>query len=409
MRETFFVLKKTAVPGIDGMTWVEYEERLEERLPDLLDRVHSGAFRALPSKRSYIPKSDGQLRPLGIAALEDKLVQSALVVVLNAIYEEDFAGFSYGFRRGRGQHPCLDALGTVFMCKRVSWVLDADIRRFFDTIDHGWMMKFLEHRIADRRVLRLIQKWLEAGVIEDGVWSETEEGTPQGSGISPLLANIYLHYVLDLWVKHWRKKTAQGNVYIVRYADDFIVCFERKDDGERFLADLKGRLASFSLALHPDKTRLIEFGRFAACNRHRKGDGQPETFDFLGFTHYCGRSPRGEPCIMRKTIAKRMRAKIQEIAEALMERRHESTPDLGAWLRAVLNGYFNYHAVPGNRTSMGSFYREICRAWRSALRRRSQKARWTWDQFKELIQRWLPKPQTRHPLPWIRFGVTHPM
>jgi group II intron reverse transcriptase/maturase len=407
LRDSFFGLKKRAAPGVDGMTWRAYEERLEDRLAGLLARVHTGAYRALPSKRSYIPKADGQQRPLGIAALEDKIVQAAVVKVLNAIYEEDFAGFSYGFRPGRGQHDCLDALGKALMHKPVNWVLDADIRRFFDSIDHGWMMKFLEHRIADPRILRLIQKWLKAGVMEDGEWSQAEEGTPQGSVISPLLANIFLHYAFDLWVKHWRQTKAYGRVYVVRYADDFVVCFQRKGDGERFLAELRERLRSFGLDLHPDKTRLIEFGHIAARNRKRRGEGQPETFNFLGFTHWNGVTLEGAPIIWRKTITKRMTAKLKEIRAQLMKRRHESIPKLGAWLKAVVNGYFNYHAVPGNRTTMGAFHREICRSWLHALRRRSQRSRMNWQRFKPIIERWLPTPCTRHPYPWHRFDAKY--
>ena len=409
LRDSFFLLKKSAVPGVDGMTWMAYADGLEGRITDLHRRVHTGAYRALPSKRAYIPKADGQQRPLGIAALEDKIVQSAMVWVLNAIYEQDFAGFSYGFRPRRSQHDCLDALATALMRKRVNWVLDADIRRFFDTIDHGWLMKFLEHRIADRRILRLIQKWLTAGVMEAGCWTETTEGTPQGAGISPLLANIYLHYVFDWWAKHWRQTTANGEVYLVRYADDFVVCFERKEDGERFLTDLTERLRPFGLSLHPDKTRLIEFGRFAASARRRRGEGRPDTFNFLGFAHYCGRTRDGRPIIWRKTIAKRMTAKVKDVKAQLMKRRHDPIPDLGAWLKAVITGYFNYHAIPGNRESMGAFHREICRAWLQALRRRSQRTRMNWQRFKQLIQRWLPKPETKHPYPWARFAATHPM
>jgi RNA-directed DNA polymerase len=409
LRDSFFALKKLSAPGVDGVTWMAYEDGLEGRITDLHRRVHTGAYRALPSKRAYIPKADGQQRPLGIAALEDKIVQCAMVWVLNAIYEEDFAGFSYGFRPGRGQHDCLDALATVLMRKRVNWVLDADIRRFFDTIDHGWLMKFLEHRIADPRILRLIQKWLTAGVMEDGTWTKTTQGTPQGAVISPLLANVFLHYAFDWWAKHWRKTVARGEVYLVRYADDVVVCFERKEDGERFLAELADRLRSFGLGLHPDKTRLIEFGRFAACTRRRRGEGQPETFNFLGFTHYCGKTKAGRPIIWRKTIAKRMAAKVKDVKATLKQRRHDPIPALGAWLKAVVAGYFNYHAIPGNRTCMGAFHREICKAWLHALRRRSQRTRMTWQRFRELIHRWIPKPETKHPYPWARFDATHPM
>ena len=402
-RTSYASLKKRASPGVDGMTWEAYGDKLEERLVELLRKVHVGEYRALPSRRVYIPKADGRQRPLGIAALEDKIVQSAIGTVLNAVYEEDFSGFSYGFRPGRGQHDCLDALATALMRKRVSWVLDADIRGFFDSIDHGWMMKFIAHRIADSRILRLIAKWLKAGVLEDGMRTETVQGTPQGAVISPLLANIYLHYVLDLWTKHWRKANGVGETIIVRYADDFVLGFERHADAERYRNDLEVRLRKFGLSLHPDKTRLIEFGRFAARERSKRGEGKPETFNFLGFTHYCGTSRAGKFMIWRKTIAKRMASKLKEIAEELMKRLHESIPQLGAWLKAVVQGYFNYHAVPGNGRSIMAFRTQLSRAWFRSLRRRSQKACLKWDRMNNLANRWLPRVRILHPYPWNRF------
>ena len=407
LRDSFLSLRKSAAPGVDGMTWMAYEDRMEERIADLHRRVHTGAYRALPSRRAYIPKADGQQRPLGIAALEDKVVQAALVTVLNAIYEEDFAGFSYGFRPGRGQHDCLDALATALMRKRVNWVLDADIRRFFDTIDHGWLTKCLEHRIADPRILRLIQKWLKAGVLEAGNWSETKVGTPQGAVISPLLANIALHYVFDWWAKHWRKSTATGEVYLVRYADDFVVGFERKEDGERFLTDLAERLRLAGLVLHPEKTRLIEFGKHATERRRRRGEGRSETFNFLGFTHYWGKTKAGWPMLWRKTMAKRMAGTVARVRETLMQRRHDPIPQLGTWLGQVVQGYFNYHAVPGNVRSLESFRREICRAWLDALRRRSQRSATNWQRFNVLIKRWIPRPKITQPYPWARFEAKY--
>jgi group II intron reverse transcriptase/maturase len=368
LRESYYRLKRQAAPGVDGVTWPQYEEDLDERLKDLHERVHRGSYRAQPSRRTTIPKADGRKRLLGIAALEDKIVQAAVVEVLNAIYEEDFLGFSYGFRPGRNQHDALDALWVGLMGKKVNWVLDADIRGFFDTLDHEWLMKFLEHRIGDRRILRLIRKWLRAGVSEDGRWSETTVGTPQGSVASPLLANVYLHYVLDLWVGQWRKKSAWGDCIIVRYADDFVMGFQYRDEAERFLNELRERLNKFGLTLHPDKTRLIEFGRHAAGNRAKRGQGKPETFDFLGFTHRCGRKFRKEEfSVKRKTSTKRLRAAIRKVKETLMRFRHLPVAEQTQWLTRVIRGYFNYHAIPGNSHALQTFRREVIRAWMFAL------------------------------------------
>jgi group II intron reverse transcriptase/maturase len=349
------------------------------------------------------------MRPLGIAALEDKIVQQAVVTVLNQIYEVDFLGFSYGFRPGRGPHDALDALWVGLMRKKVNWVLDADIRGFFDAIDHGWLCKFLEHRIADRRILRLIQKWLRAGVSEDGQWSPTTVGTPQGAVASPLLANVFLHYVFDLWVHRWRTKSATGDMIVVRYADDFVVGFQHRHDAERFLRELGGRLEKFGLALHPEKTRLLEFGRFAAENRQKRGAGKPETFTFLGFTHICGRKHGKVGFIVkRQTASKRLRAKLREVREALMRRRHDPLPELGRWLRSVVQGFFNYHGVPGNFAALDAFRTEIARRWLRASRRRSQRSRLTWERFRRTVDRWLPKARILQPYPNVRFDVTHP-
>ena len=406
LQDSFYALKREAAPGVDGMTWKEYETSLDQRLEDLHSRVHRGTYRAQPSKRAYIPKADGRQRPLGIAALEDKIVQLAVGKVLNQIYEEDFLGFSYGFRPGRSQHAALDALWVGIMRKKVNWVLDADIRDFFGTISHEWMIKFLKHRIADRRILRLIQKGLRAGVSEDGAWSTTEVGTPQGSVISPLLANVYLHYVFDLWVQHWRKHQATGEVIVVRYADDSVLGFQFQADAERFLEEWKERLRKFGLELHPDKTRLIEFGRFAAVSRKRRGAGKPETFDFLGFTHICGQTRKhGKFLILRKTVRKRLLAKRKELKGELRQRWHEPVAELGKWLRSVVQGYFNYHAVPGNLASLNSFRQEVSKRWLRALRRRGQNHPMTWEQLAPLIKHWLPLPKPLHPYPDMRFDA----
>lgn len=409
LRDSFNALKRDVAPGVDNVTWRQYGEELETHLPDLHERVQSGRYRAKPSKRIWIPKSDGRQRPIGIAVLEDKVVQQAVVRVLNQIFEEDFLGFSYGFRPGRNQHNALDALWVGITQRKVNWVLDADIRSFYDTIDHGWLVKFVEHRIADPRLLRLIRKWLRAGVSEDGKWSKTEVGTPQGSVISPVLANIYLHYVLDLWVSNWRK-SAHGDVIIVRYADDWVMGFQYRKEAERFLHELQGRMAKFGLEPHPEKTRLIEFGRFAAANRSKRGEGKPETFDFLGFTHICAKTRKDKRfTIRRKTIAKRLRAKVKEVKEEILRRRHEPVPELGKWLRSVVQGHLNYYAVPGNKQSTDAFRSEVMRGWFRALRRRSQKARnLTWERFKRLVRTWLPTSRVKHPYPNQRLCVTNP-
>jgi len=410
LRDSYRALKRDAAAGVDEVTWEQYGVGLEARLRDLHDRVHRGRYRAKPSKRIYLPKPDGRQRPIGIAALEDKIVQQAASRVLGAIWEEDFANFSYGFRPGRSQHNALDALWVAITQRKVNWVLDADIRSFFDTLDHGWLMKFVEHRVADRRMLRLIRKWLRAGVSEDGRWSRTTVGTPQGAVISPLLANVYLHYVLDLWVKWWRKRRARGEVIIVRYADDFVMGFQYRDDAERFLHDLRERLAQFALEIHQDKTRLIEFGRFAMADRKKRGAGKPETFDFLGFTHICAKRRKdGRFTVRRKVIAKRMRAKLKEIRETLMRRRHDPVPEQGKWLRAVVQGYFNYFAVPGTSLEMNIFRGLVNRHWLRALRRRSQKGRnLTWERIQRLIATWIPPARILHPYPNQRLRVSYP-
>jgi RNA-directed DNA polymerase len=410
LRASYYELKRNAAAGIDEVTWHEYGEQLESRLLDLQGQVQSGRYRAKPSKRIWIPKPDGRQRPIGIAALEDKIIQQAVVRVLNQIYEQDFLGFSYGFRPGRGQHNALDAIWVGITQKKVCWVLDADLRSFFDTINHTWLMKFVERRIADPRMLRLIRKWLRAGVSENGEWSKTEVGTPQGSVISPLFSNIYLHYVLDEWVSNWRKKQARGEVIIVRYADDYVMGFQHRGEAERFLSESKERFAYYGLEIHSEKTRLIEFGRFAEENRKRRGLGKPETFDFLKFTHICARTRRNN-CftIRRKTIAKRLQRKLKEVRKEIMRRRHEPVPVQGKWLRSVVQGHLNFFGVPGNQDAVDSFRTQVCRAWLFALRRRSQKGRGlTLERIKRLVLTWLPSAKVQQPYPHQRFRVSHP-
>jgi group II intron reverse transcriptase/maturase len=387
------------------VTWTDYGQDLEANLQDLHGRVQSGRYRAKPSRRVYIPKADGRQRPLGIASLEDKIVQRAVVGVLNAVYEVDFRGFSYGFRPGRSPHNALDALAVGITKRRVNWVLDADIRDFFGQLDQSWLRRFLGHRIADKRVLRLIDKWLAAGVIEDGDWSATEEGSPQGASVSPLLANVYLHFVYDLWVDWWRRRQARGEVITVRFADDFIVGFEYEEDARRFLDELRERLAKFGLELHPDKTRLIEFGRHAARLRKARGAGRPETFDFLGFTHICATSRAGRFWIRRITIAKRLRAKLKAVNEKLKRRRHEPIPVQGQWLRSVVQGHLAYYAVPGNTDAVSAFWFHAARHWFKALRRRSQRTRINWDRMNRIATRWLPQVRVMHPFPEVRFAA----
>jgi len=405
LREAYLGLKREAAPGVDGQTWRAYGEALEDNLRDLSARLKRGAYRAKPVRRAYIPKADGRQRPLGVPVLEDKLVQRATVEVLNAIYETDFLGFSYGFRPGRSQHHALDALYTGLLTRKVNWVLDADIRGFFDAIDHGWLIKFVEHRIADRRVVRLIQKWLNAGVLEDGTRTRSETGTVQGGSISPLLANVYLHYVFDLWVQWWRTAQARGDVIIVRYADDFIVGFQHKLEAERFLAELRERFRTFGLELHPDKTRLLEFGPFAAENRRRGGRGKPETFNCLGFTHICGKKRNGRFTVLRQTMRARLQAKLSEVKVELRHRWHDPIPEVGQWLRSVVSGHIRYYGVPMNGRALFVFRSRVGWLWHRALSRRSQKGRVPWERMRRLIEQWLPPARVCHPYPLRRMGV----
>jgi len=406
LRKAYFRLKKEAAPGVDGETWRHYGETLEENLQDLSERLKRGAYRAKPVRRVYIPKADGRQRPLGVTALEDKIAQRAMVEVLNAIYETDFLGFSYGFRPKRSQHQALDALYTGLLTRKVSWVLDLDIRSFFDKISHEWLVKFVEHRVADRRVVRLIQKWLNAGVLEDGKRIRMEEGTPQGGSASPLLANVYLHYVFDLWVQAWRRKRAHGDVIIVRFADDIVVGFQEKSDAKQFWAELTERMRKFDLELHPEKTRLLEFGPFAVKNRKQRGEGKPETFNFLGFTHICERKrSNGRFTVLRQTIRKRLQAKLNEVKAELRRRMHHPVPEVGQWLRSVVDGHNRYYGVPMNDPALHLFRLQVGWLWYRALSRRSQNGRIPWDRMHRILARWLPPVRNYHPYPLRRMGV----
>jgi RNA-directed DNA polymerase len=408
LKLAFYALKRDASPGADGMTWKEYEQNLETRLDDLHGRVHRGAYRPQPARRSYIPKADGSRRPLAIAALEDKIVQSATVMVLNAIYEEDFLGFSYGFRPGRGSHDALDALVVAISGRKVNFILDADIRSFFDSVSQDWLIRFVEHRVGDKRIIRLIRKWLKAGVLEDGIVSASDRGTGQGSAISPLLANIYLHYAHDLWANRWRQREARGDMIVVRYADDVVAGFEHEEDARRFLDALKARFEEFALTLHPEKTRIVEFGRHAADNRKRRGLGKPDTFNFLGFTFICGKSRAGHFQLKRKSRRDRVQAKLKEIKKELQRRMHDAIPQQGKWLRQVVTGFFNSHAVPTNSRALAAFRHHVVDLWRRTLKRRSDKDATTWCRIKKIADDWLPKPRILHPWPSIRFAVKHP-
>jgi RNA-directed DNA polymerase len=406
LRTAYLALKREAAAGVDGETWQHYGQALETNLRDLAARLQRGAYRAKPVRRAYIAKADGRQRPLGVPTLEDKIVQRAVTEVLNAIYETDFLGFSYGFRLGRSPHHALDALAVALQTKKVNWVLDADIRSFFDTLDQRWLIKFVEHRIADRRIVRLVQKWLAAGVLEDGKRHVSEVGTVQGGSISPLLANVYLHYVFDLWVQRWRTTQARGEVVVVRFADDFVLGFQHREDAERFLTALRERFAQFGLTLHPDKTRLLEFGRFAAGNRQRRGEGKPPTFNFLGFTHLCGKRLDGSFTVVRHTMRQRLRAKLKAVATELQHRLHDPISETGSYLGAVVRGHCQYYGVPLNTYAIRALRHAIGRLWRRMLARRSQRARLPWTRMSRLIARWLPPARVCHPYPSVCFAVT---
>src|ERR1700680_3141532 len=407
LRMAFFALKRDAASGVDGLTWPTYEADLDRNLTDLHERVHRGAYRALPSRRTYIPKADGKQRPLAVAALEDKIVQRATAAVLNAIYEEDFLGFSYGFRPKRGQHNALDALVVGLTSRRENFIFDADVASFFDSVSKDWLVRFVEHPIGDPRIIRLIQKWLKAGVLEKGVVTVSEKGTGQGSVISPLLANVYLHYVFDLWAERWRRHEATGDMILMRYADDIVVGFAHEVDARRFWDAMRKRFEEFALSLHPEKTRLIEFGRQAAKRRHRSGLGRPETFNFLGFTHICGRSRHGKFLLKRKSRRDRMRGKLKEIKEEMRRRMHQPIPEQGRWLAQVVRGYFAYHAVPTNSASIGAFRHHVVDLWRCSLSLGNQRGGITWQRIKQIADDWLPKPKVLHPWPQQRFAVRY--
>src|SRR3954454_4568314 len=408
LRTAFYAMKRDAAPGVDSMTRETYEQDLDRRIETLHARVQAGAYRAQPSRRSYIPKEDGSKRPLAVAALEDKIVQRAVAAVLSAIHEEDFLGFSYGFRPNRSQHDALDAMIVGISSKKVNYILDADIRSFFTEVSQQWVVRFLEHRIGDKRIIRLVQKWLRSGILEDGIVTIEEKGTGQGSVISPLLSNIYLHYVFDLWAERWRGREATGDMIMVRYADDIVIGFEHEADARRFWDAMRERLREFSLTLHPDKTRLIEFGRHAAQNRENRGLGKPETFTFLGFVLICGKSRRGDFQIRRKSRRDRMRAKLQEIKQGLRQRWHVPIPETGKWLGQIVVGYFAYHAVPTNSAAMRAFRDHVTVLWHRGLDRRSQKAHLVWPRMAKLVDEFLPRPLILHPWPSVRFAVRHP-
>ena len=407
LRRAFFELKRDAAAGADGMTWRMYEDGLAARLADLHDRVHRGAYRALPSRRVNIAKPDGGTRPLGVAAIEDKIVQKAVTeTILTPVYEAEFLGFSYGFRRGRGAHG---ALAVGLLRRKINWVVDCDIRAFFDTVSRAWLVRFLEHRIGDKRVIRLIIKWLHAGVMEAGEWRDNLRGTPQGSVISPVLANIYLHYVLDLWFqKKWRSHEVKGDTIIVRYADDFVAGFQHKRDAERFLDAVKDRFGRFGLDLHPDKTRLIEFGRYARRDRQARGRGRPETFDFLGLTHYCAEDRGGRFQLGRKPIAKRMSRTLKRVKEALRRRMHHDVEATAMWLGKVVDGWLNYYAVPTSFRYLRRFVARLAALWLRMLRRRSQRDRSGRARIAHLRATHWPKLEIRHPWPDRRLAVSAP-
>jgi group II intron reverse transcriptase/maturase len=404
----FLALKRNAAAGIDRVTWRDYEADQGSNLHSLHARLHRGTYRPKASRRQYIPKADGRLRPLGIAALEDKIVQSALVSVLNAVYEEDFVGFSYGFRPGRGQHDALDALAVGMDRAKVNWVVDADIERFFDTVDHDWLLRFVAHRIGDPRVMKLIRQWLRAGVMEDGSIKETLEGTPQGAVISPLLANIYLHYAFDVWAQQWRKRHVQGRMIVVRYADDIVLGFSHEQEARQFVAALNERLATFALSLHPAKTCILEFGRYAIKNRAMLGLGKPHTFTFLGFTHISAADRAGRFQLQRHSRRDRLQATLARIKLLLKRRMHWPIPEQGRWLAQVVRGWFGYHAVPTNFRALDAFRHYVVDLWRRTLNRRGQKGNTTWDRMTQIANDFLPAARISHPWPNVRFAANHP-
>ena len=405
LKEAYHRLQKDAATGVDGVTWAEYGERLDVRLLDLQDRIHRGSYHPQPVRRVLIPKGDGKTRPLGLVTLEDKIAQQAARMVLEPIYEAEFIGLSYGFRPKRSQHDALDAVAESIRLK-VHWVLDADIRAYFDTIDHGHLQRFIEHRIGDSRMVRLLMKWVKAGVLEDGKLYEAQEGTPQGASISPLLANIYLHYVFDLWLCQWRKRHAKGEVYAVRYADDLLMGFQKEQDARALHSALAERLGQFGLELHPDKTRVIEFGRCARQEREQRGLPKPETFEFLGFVHICGVNRLGKFQLKRRTSRKKRRAKLARLKEEVRRRKHQRVAKQHVWLSQVLQGHYRYYGVPSNYSALAQFRRRVAWMWHRALQRRSQRSCWTHEQWRVFEQRFpLPPPRIHHPWPTQRFAL----
>ena len=397
LARAFARLKRRAAPGVDGMTVADYEQGLAERLRELCERVQSGRYRPLPVRRTYIPKADGGQRPLGVPALEDKIVQGAVAEMLSAIYEADFLDCSYGFRPGRSAHQALRAVHDAIMTERVNWVLEADIRKFFDSVDHQWLSRMLAQRIADPRILRLISLWLRAGILEEAVFSDTVEGTPQGAGISPLLANIFLHYALDLWVAQWSRQRATGRMRLVRYADDFIVTFERRAEAQAMAAALADRLAKFGLRLHEGKTRLIEFGRFAEADRRQRGETRPATFDFLGFTHYCGKTRDGRFIAKCRTQRQRKIRKLKELRQEMRRRMHRPLGEQQQWLSSVLRGHYAYYGITGNYRSLAVFFGQVLEGWIRALRRRGQRPHMPWERFHRILEAFpLPEPRIVH-------------
>lgn len=401
LKTAFHALRRDAALGVDGKSWSEYGEGLEEYLLDLHRRVHAGTHRALPVRRVIIPKPDGGKRPLGIASLEDKIVQRAMVdVILAPIYEVEFLGFSYGFRPGRKAHDALDALAYGIERMKVNWICDADIQCYFDTIPREALIGMLEHRIGDRRVIHLIRKWLNAGIMEEETWSDTGIGVTQGSIVGPLLANVFLHYVFDLWFQRkWRPNIPEGEAVVVRYADDVVVGFQYRQDAERYLMDVRERLAEYGLALHPDKTRIVEFGRFAESNRKARGGRRPETFEFLGFVHFCTKTRDGKFRLGRKPAAKRMSRTLKRIGEILRKRMHWDIWVVGRWLGKVYDGWLNYFAVPGTSRWLGKFMRRLAGLWMKTIRRRSQRASFSWQRLSRMVKLLWPQTRIRHPWP----------
>jgi group II intron reverse transcriptase/maturase len=404
LREAYRGLNPKAAAGVDQETWADYGQDLERNIQDLSERLRRNAYRAKPVRRIYIPKPDGRERPLGVPVLEDKIVQKVTAEIFTAIWEEEFMGFSYGFRAGRSAHQALDALAVGLERSSVRWVLDADIRGFYDTISHEWLVKFIEHRIGDRRIVNLIKRWLKAGIMEAGEWIQSEEGTPQGGLISPILANIYLHYAFDLWIHQWRRQPGREEVIVVRYADDIVIGFGKRTEAQQFQRELTERMKQFELALNEDKTRLIEFGRYAEINRAGRRQGKPETFDFLGFTHICTKNKRGNFTVLRRTKRKRMWAKLKEVKRDLKQRMHEPISEQGAWLRTILLGHYQYYGVPMNGQALYAFRYHLLRVWKRVLERRSQNGEVTWERMHRLESKWLPTPRICHPYPMQRLG-----